>query len=416
MVTPIPPVAALTQANLKGCGIPRILTRSFIFLLPIVGAVVAVSLLALTLGGPTGKVSTASAAACSPALPHAPGTTTETIVSGSVSRQYDLQVPPAYDGTTALPLVFLLHGRGSTASVMPFYSKLGPKATAEGFILVSPQGVVGVGGSTWWNNSLIPGYPDDVLFVDDMIDELVSELCVDEERIFSTGISNGAMMSVRLACSLSSRIAAIAPVAGVYYPPWSTDLTFGEPCPDTRPVPIIAFHGTADVTIPFDGGTSSLGVTGLRDIDDAVMPDWATHNGCSATPAFSTAASGVQLTEYPGCANGATTLLYAVQDGDGPGPLTEGGGHTWPDAALDISSLGLTTHQISATNLMWDFFEAHPMQQAGPPTPAPVGGAVELVGDSPGGGTPGAAVLLGIMVAAGIALLGTVSRLRVRRH
>ena len=144
-------------------------------LLPIAGVVVVVSLACPHAGRPDSARSPPQAPPpARRALPHAAGTSTETIVSGSVSRQYDLQALPAYDGTTALPLVFLLHGRGSTASVMPFYSKLGPKATAEGFILVSPQGVVGVGGSTWWNNSLIPGYPDYVLFVDDMIDELVS--------------------------------------------------------------------------------------------------------------------------------------------------------------------------------------------------------------------------------------------------
>jgi polyhydroxybutyrate depolymerase len=332
----------------------------------IVAALLIGALLGLTLGVSPGGAPTASAAACTPSLPHASGSTLETIVSGSVSRQYYLRVPPGYDGTTEVPVVFLFHGHGGSAFVMPYYTKLDTKSDAEGFILVTPQGVSGPDDIAWWNAFNAPDYPNDVIFVNDMLNELESELCIDPQRIFSTGISNGAMMSVRLGCSLSSRIAAIGPVAGVYYPPWSTDITALETCPDTRPVPIIAIHGTGDVTIPFHGGTNPPDHTGLRDIEAAIMPDWATHNGCSTTAAMSTAAPGVRLAENPGCTDNATTLLYVVEDADGPGPSTEGGGHQWPNAALDLSEHGQNTHLIDATDLIWDFFEANPFCSPGP--------------------------------------------------
>ena len=394
---------------------PRASTRASHIRLLVLGAI-GLSVVALALTASLQHATPAAAAPpCSPSLPHSSGTTFETIVSGSDTRQYYLQVPPSYDGVTPVPLVFLFHGRNWTpaqTAQIALFTKLNTKANAEGFILVYPLGLLGPGGVPWWNAVMDPGYANDVMFVDDMIDELESELCVDPQRIFSTGFSNGGILSVRLACSLSSRIAAIAPVVGVTYPPTSTIEWPSETCPDTRPVPMIGFVGTADTYLPFYGGASSTGFVGFRDIEAAVMPDWATHNGCSTTPVNSFPAPGVRLAENPGCAGGATTQLYVVYDADGPGPGTEGMGHHWPDSIIDPvavfpqPSFGLNTHYISATNLMWDFFEAHPMAEA---SGGPVGGIVALQADDgvPAAAGPGddATVPVGVYMAIGVLVL-----------
>jgi polyhydroxybutyrate depolymerase len=286
--------------------------------------------------------------------------------------------------------VFLFHGHNWTLNKQTHYlawlTRFDAEAEAENFILVYPQGLPGPqadgspGGGAWFNPWRYPGYADDIAFVDDLLNHLESQLCVNPARVFSTGYSNGAIMSVGLACNLSNRIAAIAPVDAIYYPPWSTDLVPGETCPDTRPVPVIGFHGTADTYIPIHGGSGSTGNTGLRDIEAAVMPDWAVHNGCSTTPVMSTPVPGVRLAENLGCANGATTEFYVVEDVDEPGPLTEGMGHQWPDSRIDpvaVSgqpSLGLNTHLLHATDLIWDFFEAHPLVAGSVPAPSPTTG------------------------------------------
>src|SRR6185295_11126969 len=144
-------------------------------------------------------------------------------------------------------------------------------------------------------------------------DAVELQLCVDQTRVFSTGISNGAMMSTRLACSDSGRIAAIAPVAGAYYPPVGTNLNQAETCPDTAAVPLLAFHGTNDTYVPFNGGTGTSGPSGINyrlPIDDNtpaedVLSDWAAHNGCTGARQESQVDTEVRLISYGSCTNGA---------------------------------------------------------------------------------------------------------------
>src|SRR5207237_8332263 len=86
-----------------------------------------------------------------------------------------------------------------------------------------------------------------------LLDAVEAQLCINQTRVYSTGMSNGAMMSVRLACSLSTRIAAIAPVAGSYYPPIANNVNPAATCPDTAVTPTIALHGTGETTAPVNG-------------------------------------------------------------------------------------------------------------------------------------------------------------------
>lgn len=313
-----------------------------------------------------------AAATCDPARPHNPGDFNETIDSGGLTREYLLHIPPAYNGADALPLVLNLHGLGGNAQQQANYTGLPAKADAEGFITVAPQGTATGGfGLPHWNFTMLeqfadPRVPNDVAFLSDLLDTLQAQLCIDAARIYSTGLSNGALMSVRLACNLSERIAAIAPVAGVYYPPWSPALQAEPPCASNRPIPVIAFHGTDDPVIPYEGG--ALGLEGLdlvtRHIEHEVLPDWAEHNGCDPTPVQSRVTEHVRLIEFSNCDGGADVQLYAV----------EGGGHTWPDAAgtLPEAIVGTTTREINANELLWAFFEAHPLPAPPAPTPSSI--------------------------------------------
>jgi polyhydroxybutyrate depolymerase len=287
---------------------------------------------------PTATTTPASTQAdCTPARSHEPGNFPGTLTSGGLERQYILHVPTSYTGDDATPLVVNLHGHGSNAAEQAVYSGLPVKAEEEGFIVVTPQGT---GAEPHWNFTTVEaGVPNDVAFISDLLDTLESELCIDPSRVYAAGISNGAAMTVTLGCFLSDRIAAIAPVAGLFFFPG---------CPSIRPVSVIAFNGTDDKLVPFEGGP--VGDSGLRvaPVEDSVQ-QWAEHNACASGPQDERVSDHVRLRRYDDCAQGATVELYAV----------EGGGHTWPGAAIDIP-LGATTHEISATDLMWAFFEAHP--------------------------------------------------------
>ena len=280
---------------------------------------------------------TPASADCVPARPHEPGSFTETLTSAGLDREYMLYVPTSYTGEDATPLVVNLHGHGSNAGQQAIYSGLPVKAEQEGFIVVTPQGT---GARPHWNFTTVEAAaPDDVAFISDLLDKLESELCIDPSRVYAAGISNGAAMSVTLGCFLSERIAAVAPIAGLFFFPG---------CPSTRPVSVIAFHGTDDRLVPFEGGPVSDSGLRVAPIEESAQK-WAEHNGCASIPKEAQATEHARLLQYEHCDEGATVELYVV----------EGGGHTWPGAAIDIP-FGLTTREISATDLMWDFFEAHP--------------------------------------------------------
>jgi polyhydroxybutyrate depolymerase len=288
---------------------------------------------------PTATATPASAQAdCMPARPHEPGSFPGTLTSGGLERQYILRVPISYTGEDAMPLVLNLHGHGSNAVEQAVYSGLPAKGEEEGFIVVTPQGT---GVEPHWNFTTVEaGAPNDVAFISDLLDTLETELCIDPSRVYAAGYSAGAAMSATLACFLSDRIAAIAPVAGLYFFPG---------CPSVRPVSVIAFNGTDDKLVPFEGGPVSNSALRVPPVEDSLQ-QWAEHDGCASGPQDQRVSDQVRLRRYDDCSEGATVELYAV----------EGGGHTWPGAAIDLPLLGATTHEISATDLIWAFFEAHP--------------------------------------------------------
>ena len=365
---------------------------------------------ALAWPGPS-RISAADPGSCDPARPHAAGDFSETIVSGGLMRSYELHVPPSYTGSETVALILNWHGLGGTASGQQFFSGLPAKADEAGFIVVAPQGL-----DNSHNFLTLFPEPDDVGFAADLLDTLGSELCIDPAQVFSTGLSNGALMSVRLACNLAGRFAAIGPVSGVYFPPALAEVSDEPPCISTRPVALIAFHGTADGVIPFDGGPGIFDLT-WRDVDDEILPEWAAHNGCASVPTDEEVEENVRLVRYQECDEGATVELYVV----------EGGGHTW------FGALG--AGGISATDLMWEFFQAHPMPEAqevaptptltpepaattSPPQPSATAQSATLPATGAGDGSGGAGVLAAIIAgisAAAIALGGAAWWLRRRR-
>jgi polyhydroxybutyrate depolymerase len=289
-----------------------------------------------------------------------PGAQRVDTASGGAPRWYVRRLPPSYDGTKPIPLVVDLHGYLEGAELHETNSRLGAFGDAHGFATITPQG----------SGDVVPGWDverdaADVRFIGDLLDEAGRTLCIDDRRIFVTGFSNGAFLASTLACVYANRIAAVAPVAALRDPPG---------CKPARPVPIVTFAGTGDEFVAFTGGLGSRGqVTPANDgtgrmlgetsggmlvARSASMPKitaaWAKRNRCAAKPKETSVAPDVTLVRYR-CPKRADVELYRI----------DGGGHTWPGSEFSRqieSFVGPTTFSINANEVIWAFFQAHPLR------------------------------------------------------
>ena len=206
------------------------------------------------------------------------GTTSSgTIVSGGLSREYRIYVPASYRAGTAVPLLFNLHGIGSNNIEQENYGDFRSIADTANFLVVHPNGTVNSFVGRNWNTFSAPGSGgvDDVAFLADLLSDLSSKYTLDANRVYSTGMSNGGFMSYELACKLSSRIAAVASVTGGF----TTSRL--NACTPQHPTPIVEIHGTADGTVPYNGG----GPQGINFASTpAVLNYWVQFNGCAPTP------------------------------------------------------------------------------------------------------------------------------------
>jgi polyhydroxybutyrate depolymerase len=286
--------------------------------------------------------------------PLGPGDHTRTLKMGEQTRSYIVHVPKSYDPKKPAPVVLALHGAGMNGAMMVPFCGLNSKSDEAGFLAVYPSGTGAGNLFLTWNAGGLMGQMsrnkvDDVAFIGKLLDDLATAANVDPKRIYAAGMSNGAMMAYRLAAEMSDRIAAIAPVAGT--------MTIDE-VKLKRPVPVIHFHGTADNLVPFGGpGRRNPSPVRFRSVEETVKL-WAKQNGCPDEPAVkelpNEAKDKLKVTRKtwgPGT-DGAEVVLYVV----------EGGGHTWPGRDLPFEIVGKSTKNISASDLLWEFFQKHPMK------------------------------------------------------
>ena len=224
---------------------------------------------------------------------------------------YQLHVPQSYSGMDPTPLVFNFHGGGSNATDHETMTQMKPRSDTGGFLLVTPEGwpSPSLATSRTWNAGKCCGQAlhdnvDDIAFVNAMIDAVSEELCVDSKRVFATGFSNGAMLSQRLGCELSDRIAAIAPVSGVLENN-DLDTTPVTPifaCNPVRNIPVFEIHGKLDTCEPYYGGVGGGFSTETRASVPQTVADWANRNSCSTTYRLTYDNGQVKCWTYNGCA------------------------------------------------------------------------------------------------------------------
>jgi len=270
--------------------------------------------------------------------------TNGTLISSGEKRVYLLYVADSYDPSVPTPLVISIHGFAEWPAHQRDISHWNALADEYGFIVVYPSGtrfplrwrVWGESGSE--NNPML-----DVTFIADLIDKLESEYNIDPDHIYANGLSNGGGMSFVLSCELSERIAAVGTVSGVYLYSW-------DRCSPSRAVPVVAFHGTADPVVPFEGGPSrsfDMPFPNVQEWVDAL----AQKNGCDESPLDLQVSGEVREIQYTNCA--ADVVFYTIS----------GGGHGWPGGEpIPEWIVGYTTQEIDATRVMWEFFMQHPME------------------------------------------------------
>jgi polyhydroxybutyrate depolymerase len=285
--------------------------------------------------------------------PLAAGDHTRSITVHGNERTYLVHIPPKYDPNKPTPVVLVYHGAMTNGAIMTVFTGLNKKADEAGFIAVYPNGN-GTGKLMLiWNSGGLRGRDlnekyDDVTFTADLLDDLASVANVDSRRTFATGLSNGGMMCYRLAAELSDRIAAVAPVAGT--------MAIPEARPK-RPVPVMHFHGTVDKLVPYSGADAAARLVFPFKSVDETMEAWIKINGCPEDPA---------VVDLPDQVNDGTTVQRKTW---GPGKegaevvlfVISGGGHTWPGQPRIVEFLGKSSKDISANDLIWEFFEKHPM-------------------------------------------------------
>jgi polyhydroxybutyrate depolymerase len=280
--------------------------------------------------------------------PYAAGTHPGSLQVGGRDRTFLVHLPPGYDASRPHPLVLLFHGGLGTGMQMEASALMSPIADRERFVVVYPDGI-----TRSWNAGGCCGPPaeqniDDVGFVAALLDHLESTLCLDRRRIFAGGMSNGAMFSHRLACDLSERVAAVAPVSG-------TNMT--SSCAPRRPVPVMHIHGTEDRHVPWAGG-NGCGIAGVpfTSVPDS-LAGWQGRNGCVPGAGVPLVQQGDGRCEVQGrCPAGAEVVLCTIQ----------GGGHAWPGGGPRELVLpacradGFQSTSFLASEQIWSFFAAHP--------------------------------------------------------
>lgn len=239
------------------------------------------------------------------------------------SRRWQFYVPPGA-GVDPLPLLIALHGGGGSGDYMESVGGFNALADERVFITAFPDAV-----DRNWNDGRDSDFSrphrdniDDIGFISAMIDSISVETPIDPARIYVTGISNGGMMSIRLACDLADRIAAIAPVAASM----PTDQL--PRCTPARPVSVMMINGTDDPLVPYDGGVVApqFGERGTVEPVSDTIGFWRAVGSCTRGPEIDRIPDGphddgssVEIFFWSGCADSTAVELYRI----------DGGGHTW---------------------------------------------------------------------------------------
>jgi polyhydroxybutyrate depolymerase len=253
-----------------------------------------------------------------------------------------LYLRPTASSATKVPALVMLHYRGGTPHNMAAYTDVAKLVREHGIWVILPKGVDG----SWSDDPVLDqNRTDDSGFLAQLINVSVSQYPLDVSRIYMTGFSKGGFMVERFACEHADKIAAASWVSATLLN------TLRNVCAPVRPLPVLGIHGTADPKVPYDGET---GVASAPD----TMAFFAALDGCATPPAGSDLpvtvndGTSIHLDVYGSCSAGTAVDFYTVN----------GGGHTWPDSPYPRPAHGPTTHNLDATETVWQFMQNYRLQ------------------------------------------------------
>jgi polyhydroxybutyrate depolymerase len=296
-------------------------------------------------------------------LPKLSGSNLRTsLVHDNLKRTFNIYIPQSFNNSIPSPLVIALHGRGGNGESMILVTLKGfnKLADQDGSIVVYPDGI-----ELNWNDGRMDEEAndrahreniDDVGFISALIDFMIKDYNIDPKRVYITGISNGAIMSYRLACEISQKITAIAPVDG------SIPYLLVHECSPSRPVSVLAINNINDPLVPFYGGEiyGKIKKVKLGKVLSASesVGFWVTRDNCSKMPVVTEEpdrdpddGTSVTKAQYTNGTEGTEVILYSVA----------GGGHTWPGGFQYLPKwiIGRTSRDIDANEVIWAFFKRH---------------------------------------------------------
>lgn len=216
-------------------------------------------------------------------------------------------MPQALSSVDAPALLIALHGHGSCGED---FRAAGFDAYAErlGFVVVYPDGIEGA----WEFQGQNKGPHDDLGFLRVLIDSLIEAFGIDQNNVFVTGHSMGGFMAYRVATELSDRIAAVAPVAGLYVP-GKTPLQKSV----KKPLGILHIHAEDDEIVPIDG------YPGYAMSARQSLKEWAKAVGSLEEPSIATTAAGLVRLRWSQGKAPVQAIFYP------------GGGHSWQASMTD---------------------------------------------------------------------------------
>jgi len=271
---------------------------------------------------------------------------TGAIMHDNISRTFIVYIPASYNPAKAVPLLLSLHGTGEDAAYQNSLADFKPIADTANFIIVMPNGkpVPQMYGFQGWDIFPTSSGFDDVGFLSRLIDTLSARYNIDADRIYSTGHSAGAIMSYKLACMLSSKMCAIAPVNGFMFP------YMVNGCSPQHPTPVMEIHGTDDPVRTWEGVGP---VTPAVNIDTMVNY-WVKFNACSIPSVYD---SVPDINKSDNCwakhytyrdgTSGSTVEFYKIMNG----------GHTWPGSVIN-EPYGNINRDFNACKEIWRFLSA----------------------------------------------------------
>ncbi|KAK3064407.1 hypothetical protein LTS18_007477 [Coniosporium uncinatum] len=214
-------------------------------------------------------------------MSHAGGVTTyHNITSDGLARRYAVHLPANYSAENSYPVIVGFHGSSSIGLFFQIDTKLDQPRFTGDKITVYPDGVDGTwAGPSYHNGSTVA---QDLQFVSDVLADIKPQYCIDDTRIYATGISNGGGFVGTLACNdtVGGQFAAFAPAAGSFYTDAGPNATDG--CTPARsPMPMMEFHGGADQSVHYEGGQ---GEGGYEPPIMDWLDFWVERNGCDTPP------------------------------------------------------------------------------------------------------------------------------------